>query len=59
MIRSSFLEMHNVGNVDICVDLLKFEYMLDTAINHLNLSSKYHVKCKFALKFITLVIITN
>ena len=58
-IRSSFLVINKAGNVDINYVLLKFENMLDTVINHINLNSKHHVKCKFALKFIKLVFITN
>ena len=42
-INSSFLVIHKMGNVSIKVD---------TVVSDIYLDSKYHVKCKFASKFI-------
>ena len=46
--QSNFPVLHNV---DIVV-LLEFETKWDGEINHLNLHSRYHDKCKFDLKLI-------
>ena len=44
-IKSSFLVIHKVGNVDIFV-LVKFENKIDKKISHWNCDSKYYDKCQ-------------
>ena len=42
-----------------CLHLKILKRKLDVVISHINLISKHHDKCKFALKVIQLVIITK
>ena len=56
--QSSFPKIHKVDNVGIFV-LLQFENKLNGGINYFNISSKYHDKCKFALKLILFLIVCN
>ena len=50
-----FSVIHKFENVDILV-LLKFE---NRKLSHFNLSSKHYGKCKFTLKLIWLLIVSN
>ena len=47
-----------IGNAGIFV-LLEFENKLDREISHFNLNSKSHVKCKFTLKQIWFLTVSN
>ena len=58
MRHSSFPVIHKVGNVGIFV-LLKFENKLNREISHFNFISKHYDKCKFALKLIWLIPVSN
>ena len=54
--QSSFSVIHKFGDIDIFV-LLKIENKLDVAISQMNFISKQYDKCKFVLKFVSLVTI--
>ena len=56
--HSSFPVIHKVGNFDIFV-LFKFENKLDREINPFNFNSKHYDKCKFSLKLIRLLTVSN
>ena len=55
---SSFPVIHKIGKVGIFV-LLRVENKLDRGINHFSLNPEYHDKCKFPLKFIRLLTVSN
>ena len=57
-IQSSFPVINKGGKVGI-FEFLKFENKLDMGIKYFNISSKYHHKCKFALKLIPFLTICN
>ena len=50
--------MHKIGNVGIFT-LLKFENKFDSETNQFNLSSKCGDKCKFVLKLVWLLSVSN
>ena len=56
--HSSFPVIHKVGNIGIFV-LLKFENKMEREIIHLNYNSEHHDKCKFVLKLIKLLTVSN
>ena len=56
--QSSFPVIHKVGNVGIFV-LVKCETKLDKEINHFSFNSKHYKKCKFTLKLIGLLTVSN
>ena len=53
-----FPAIHKYGNVGIFV-FIKFENMLDREINPLNFNSKHYDKCKFSLKHIGFLTVSN
>ena len=53
--KSAFGEV----SIECIFALLKFENKLDREINHFNFNSKYYEKCKFALKLIGLLSVSN
>ena len=56
--HSSLPVIHKVGNFGIFV-LFKFENKLDIEINPFNFNSKHYDKCKFSLKLIGLLTVSN
>ena len=58
LLHMSFPVRHKVGNVGMFV-LLKFQNKLDRELSHFNLNSKHHDKCKFTLKLIWLLTVSN
>ena len=56
--ESSFIIIHKVGKIGIFVSL-KFKNKSDKKIHHFNFNSKYHDKCKLALKLIQLSTVSN